>query len=53
MDVLGASEKLAICAWIDADGQHEEIFSTDSLRKVVQQMQQQPQEPAPPGTLPG
>lgn len=43
MDVLGASEKLAICAWIDDGGSPcEEIFPIASLRKVAHQMQQQP-----------
>lgn len=44
MDVLGASEKLAICSWVDDGGlQREEIFPTTNLRRVIQQLQQQPQ----------
>lgn len=46
MEVLAASERLAICGWIQDGTNREEVFELAGLRKVVAQQAQQPQ-PAP------
>lgn len=47
MEVLAASERLAICQW-DADGAlHKDVFETAALTHVSVQQAQQPQPPAP------
>lgn len=43
MEVLAASERLAICTW-EIDGTwHNEVFETKSLARIAVQQQQQPQ----------
>jgi hypothetical protein len=43
MEVLAASERLAICRW-EIDGTlHKDVFETKSLSHIASQQQQQPQ----------
>jgi uncharacterized protein YodC (DUF2158 family) len=47
IEVLAASERLAICGWTQDGISREEVFELAKLRRIVVQQAQQPQQPAP------